>query len=99
MNIQDTATKYKIHGIVLMHLFNEISPQISDEASSKNFTELRVFNEYPRYSYEIQDTWHSTDASLNEISPQISNEASSKDFSELRVFNEYPRYSYEKQDT
>ena len=62
---------------------NEISPQISNEASSKNFTELRVFNEYPRYSYEIQDKWHSIDASLNEISPQISDEASSKNFTEL----------------
>ena len=52
---------------------------------------------YPRYSYEIQDSWHSTEACLNEISPQISDEASSKKFTELRVFNQYPRYSYEIQ--
>ena len=42
---------------------------------------------YPRYSYKIQDSWHSTDAYLNEISPQISDEAFSKKFTELRVFN------------
>ncbi|KAK2711681.1 hypothetical protein QYM36_012704 [Artemia franciscana] len=28
----------------------------NDEASSKKFTELRVFNEYPKYSYKIQDS-------------------------------------------
>jgi len=34
----------------------EISPQISDEASSKDFIELQAFKENPRYSYDIQDS-------------------------------------------
>ena len=68
---------------------NEISPQISDEASSRDFIELQVFNEY---SYEIEDTCHNIDAFLNEISPQISDEASSKEFTELQAFKENPRY-------
>ncbi|KAK2724378.1 hypothetical protein QYM36_001031 [Artemia franciscana] len=68
----------------------------SDEASSKDFIELQVFNEY---SYEIEDTCHSIDAFLNEISPQISDEASSKEFTELQAFKENPRYNYEIQDS
>jgi len=69
---------------------NEISTQISDEASSKDFIELQVLNEY---IYEIEDTCHSRpiDAFLNE--------ASSKEFTELQAFKENPRYSYEIQDS
>ena len=70
--------------------------EISDEASSKDFIELQVFNEY---SYKVEDTCHSIDAFLNEISPQISDEASSKEFTELQAFKENPRYSYEIQDS
>ena len=40
---------------------HEILPQISGETCYEEFTELRVINEYPRYSYEIQDTWQNQD--------------------------------------
>ncbi|XP_065566403.1 uncharacterized protein LOC136031072 isoform X3 [Artemia franciscana] len=77
---------------------NEISTQISDEASSKDFIELQVFNEY---SYEIEDTCHSKpiDAFIDATIDAFLNEATSKEFTELQAFKENPRYSYEIQDS
>ncbi|KAK2725542.1 hypothetical protein QYM36_000143 [Artemia franciscana] len=95
---QQMEETIKAQSLQIQRLKNEVSilKGTSDEASSRDFIELQVFNEY---SYEIEDTCHNIDAFLNEISPQISDEASSKEFTELQAFKENPRYSYEIQDS